>query len=296
MESTEPQAKKPRNARAGKAPAFQFYAADYLADEATIGMTLAQIGAYTLLLAIHFREGSIPANPDRIARLIRCQGQSVAFRELWRWPLSDCFQPHPTKPDRLVQGRMFEDLKVAQQRHLESVETGVLGGRKSAKLRAEKQGPLETNPTSSSASASASAEIQDSTTVGGNSDSAVAPPAPPVALAPMTRKRPGPLPPDLQRRTTDLISEIEGYEANQNGDRFSPGQWWGKSLNKLGRQPAAMLATLERLGSKLRARDRPESPWAYCDGTYEEIAADTNAARAERENEALKHAPTIFDG
>ena len=57
---------------AGKsnAPAFQFYSADWLSDENVRLMTLEQTGAYIDALAICWREGSIPACPEMLARLI----------------------------------------------------------------------------------------------------------------------------------------------------------------------------------------------------------------------------------
>lgn len=54
----------------GKSPAFQFYAAEWLADEHVRLMTLAETGAYIDALAICWREGSIPADPGLLARLI----------------------------------------------------------------------------------------------------------------------------------------------------------------------------------------------------------------------------------
>lgn len=53
-----------------KSPAFQFYAAEWLADENVRLMTLEQTGAYIDALAICWREGSVPACPEMLARLI----------------------------------------------------------------------------------------------------------------------------------------------------------------------------------------------------------------------------------
>lgn len=59
----------------GKAPAFQFYAAEYLADERVQLLTLEQEGAYIRLLAYCWREGSIPADLVKLSRL--CKGAQV---------------------------------------------------------------------------------------------------------------------------------------------------------------------------------------------------------------------------
>lgn len=58
----------------GHAPAFQFYAAEYLADENVQLMTLDEEGAYIRLLAYCWREGSVPADPILAGRL--CKGAS----------------------------------------------------------------------------------------------------------------------------------------------------------------------------------------------------------------------------
>lgn len=68
-------------AREGKAPAFQFYAADWLADEAVRTMSLAERGAYIDLLAFCWREGSIPDDATRCARLLGCATDEV--RDVW---------------------------------------------------------------------------------------------------------------------------------------------------------------------------------------------------------------------
>lgn len=68
-------------AREGKAPAFQFYAADWLVDEAVGAMSLAARGAYVDLMALCWREGSVPDNAALCARLIRCEAKEL--RRVW---------------------------------------------------------------------------------------------------------------------------------------------------------------------------------------------------------------------
>jgi len=55
----------------GKAPAFQFYAADWLADEAVSVMSLEEEGAYIRALCYCWREGSIPADEDNCLACLR---------------------------------------------------------------------------------------------------------------------------------------------------------------------------------------------------------------------------------
>jgi uncharacterized protein YdaU (DUF1376 family) len=154
-EPTTPAPKRKRNARAGKPPAFQQYPADFLADENVICMTTTQVGAYALLLNVHWRQGSIPSDPKRVAAIVRLRGG--AFRRVWSGVLEECFQPHPEIVGRLIQKRMFDDLRSLQIERERKQEIGASGGRKSAELRAKSQAPLEQVATSSSASSTASA-------------------------------------------------------------------------------------------------------------------------------------------
>ena len=62
-------------------PAFQFYPADFLADEQVVSMTLAERGLFITLLCHAWREGSIPSDLPAIARLVREPIASI--RKLW---------------------------------------------------------------------------------------------------------------------------------------------------------------------------------------------------------------------
>lgn len=63
----------------GKAPAFQFYAAEYLADENVQLLSLQQEGIYIRLLAYCWREGSIPADVAKLSALCKsCSPDALA--------------------------------------------------------------------------------------------------------------------------------------------------------------------------------------------------------------------------
>lgn len=72
-----------------QSPAFQFYPADFLADENVALMSLAGRGAYITLMCYCWREGSIPADTNRLGRL--CGIDSSAMAQLWE-ELSPCFE------------------------------------------------------------------------------------------------------------------------------------------------------------------------------------------------------------
>jgi uncharacterized protein YdaU (DUF1376 family) len=61
----------------GKSPAFQFYAAEYLADENVQLMTLEEEGCYIRMLAYCWREGSIPADHKLLSRLCKNAPEDV---------------------------------------------------------------------------------------------------------------------------------------------------------------------------------------------------------------------------
>lgn len=74
----------------GKAPAFQFYAADFLTG--TSEMTSFEIGVYIRLLAFSWDKGALPADRTRLARMV---GEPVdAFEAAWeivgqKWTLTE---------------------------------------------------------------------------------------------------------------------------------------------------------------------------------------------------------------
>lgn len=53
-----------------KAPAFMFYPSDWLGSQRVSLMTLEEEGAYIRLLSYCWQHGSIPRDPDKLARLI----------------------------------------------------------------------------------------------------------------------------------------------------------------------------------------------------------------------------------
>jgi uncharacterized protein YdaU (DUF1376 family) len=71
------------------APAFQFYAAEYLADEHVSIMSVEDEGCYIRLLAYCWREGSIPADPQFQARLCKGIIPSSVVTDRFDFPCED---------------------------------------------------------------------------------------------------------------------------------------------------------------------------------------------------------------
>lgn len=115
-----------------RAPAFQFYANDWLSSTKVMLMTPAQEGAYLRLLLISWNDPdlSIPDDDQQLAILSRMgegwlNGGSALVRS--------CFEQHPTKPGRLVNTRLVEEYEKQQEWREKSRE----GGKKSAQARKE---------------------------------------------------------------------------------------------------------------------------------------------------------------
>jgi uncharacterized protein YdaU (DUF1376 family) len=97
-------------------PWFKVYAAEVLSDENVSGYSMDERGAWFTLLCHQWREGSIPAEPDRIARLLRMDADAMRpqCERIWL-RIADRFVPHPDLPGRLVSPRMEMEREEAKE-------------------------------------------------------------------------------------------------------------------------------------------------------------------------------------
>jgi len=116
-------------------PAFQFYAADWLADSDVTMMTLEEEGAYIRALAFCWREGSIPADEKRLSVLLKGGSTEVLVAVKQRFKIS------PFDSQRLVHGRLDLERKKQKEWREKSSEAG----KKSGKVRRDKK--LNSEPT-----------------------------------------------------------------------------------------------------------------------------------------------------
>lgn len=116
---------------AGKRPAFQFYPGDWLGSQRVSLLTLEEEGAYLRLLASCWQHGSIPADPEKIARLIG-KGASTTLATT----LATMFQPHSLNPALLVHDRLERE----RDKQDAWAEKSREGGRKSAEKRQNLKG------------------------------------------------------------------------------------------------------------------------------------------------------------
>ena len=113
---------------ARKSPAFQFYPQDYLASARVAEMTLEEEGVYIRLLCYCWSSGSIPADPERCARLAG-KGCSVETATV----VQRSFNEHPTDTQRLVHDR----LEIERENQRIRREQASSAGKKSADTRAK---------------------------------------------------------------------------------------------------------------------------------------------------------------
>ncbi len=113
-----------------RSPAFQFYPSDFLSDENVISMTFEERGIYITLLCSCWIQGSIPADPDKIKRLLPgYNGDGIPEQVM------ECFIPMEDNPGRLVHNRLEKE-RLKQGAWKEKCSAG---GRKSAEIRQKKQ-------------------------------------------------------------------------------------------------------------------------------------------------------------
>jgi hypothetical protein len=113
-----------------KAPAYQEYAADYLADETISLMTLEEEGILARLKnqCWNTENKTIPSDLNKLSRL--CKNPSI---EVLKAVVDACFRPHPTLSDRLI----YPNHEIQKAKQLEWRLKSVEAGRKSAKVRGE---------------------------------------------------------------------------------------------------------------------------------------------------------------
>lgn len=110
-----------------KPPAFQFYPAEFLSDENVVLMNNQEIGCYIKLLCYCWREGSIPNDIPKMAKL--CGEDGSAMAQLWL-AIQPCFSSAIGDPSRLVHPRLEMERKKQEEFRKERSSTGRNGANK----------------------------------------------------------------------------------------------------------------------------------------------------------------------
>lgn len=105
-------------------PAFLFYPSDFISDENVGLMTNQEIGCYIKLLCYCWREGSIPDDISKIARL--CGEKKDVMAQLWL-AISPCFNAQENEQGRLVNSRLIKERNKQVERRKERSESGRKG-------------------------------------------------------------------------------------------------------------------------------------------------------------------------
>jgi uncharacterized protein YdaU (DUF1376 family) len=94
-------------------PWFPFYVEDFFTDKNVREMDDAEIGLYLRLLAMQWQEGAIPADLERLARILNRPRRAI--EKAWT-RIGRCFIPHPSEPETLVNPRLeHERTRVDEQ-------------------------------------------------------------------------------------------------------------------------------------------------------------------------------------
>jgi uncharacterized protein YdaU (DUF1376 family) len=107
-----------------KSPSFQFYPADFLSDENVVMMSNRELGCYMKLMCYCWREGSIPADMNKIARL--CGEDGSAMADLWT-AISGCFDTAENDASRLVHFRLEKERNKQTEYKKERSDSGRKG-------------------------------------------------------------------------------------------------------------------------------------------------------------------------
>lgn len=107
-----------------KTPAFQFYPTDFLADENVVLMSNAELGCYIRLICHCWREGSIPSEVAKIARM--CGENVQDMTELWP-AIMKCFTSSLEETGRLIHPRLQKERLKQLEHRIERAEAGKKG-------------------------------------------------------------------------------------------------------------------------------------------------------------------------
>lgn len=108
-----------------RAPAFQFYPGDFQGDENVAAMTFEEVGVYVHLMCYEWREGSLPADLGRLARMLKILPADLT--RMWEL-IGPCFEEHPDLPDRLRHPRLEKERRKQAEYREKKIRAGQASG------------------------------------------------------------------------------------------------------------------------------------------------------------------------
>jgi len=192
-----------------KRPSFQFYPGDWLSSQRVALMSLDEEGAYIRALSFCWNHGSIPSDPEKLARLIG-KGASTTLATT----LATMFEPDSNDPSKLVHSRLNAERAKQDEWSRKSSE----GGRKSAELRQNHNGA------STTLSTTLETVVEKWHQPNGNSSSASSSPSPSSLSSPIPTSNPKP------KKRPDGLRDEELERAGRIGAIFKrrPETNWSK--------------------------------------------------------------------
>ncbi len=145
----------------GRRPWFPFYVDDFWQDEAVASMTFEEVGLYLRLLSLQWREGSIPSDPEKLARICGLDGPAMAGLMAH---VGTCFPEVPEQPGRMANRRLLEVAIKADDATRKLSEQGKTGARARWGLNGPANGPAIAPPLPKNGPAIAKRELDITTT------------------------------------------------------------------------------------------------------------------------------------
>ena len=108
-------------------PYFRLYAAQLLADENIAQFTDEEVGCWVRLLCYAWCNGSIPSDPERVARLLHRHFDADDFEPIWQ-AISSRFVPSQDDPERLISRRLEQERGSAEQAREDKIRAGIASG------------------------------------------------------------------------------------------------------------------------------------------------------------------------
>jgi len=108
-----------------KSPAFQFYPSDFLSDENVVLMSNQEAGCYIKLLCFCWKQGSVPNDTKKLAKL--CGEDSESMATLWE-NIEPCFKVNGN--GRLINPRLEKERCNQDKYHERQRKAGKMGAEK----------------------------------------------------------------------------------------------------------------------------------------------------------------------
>jgi uncharacterized protein YdaU (DUF1376 family) len=122
---------------------FKFFTDEFLADEALVSLTLEERGALVTLWAHAWREGSLPSEDWKVARLLGIPGPVQATLKP---ALKPFFTVDPGRPDRMISPRLERERLEAENRRMALSGSGARGGHTTQARRQKGNDTFEQGP------------------------------------------------------------------------------------------------------------------------------------------------------